>query len=153
MGMSQPPDVPVDLVASYARRRGDSVEIVIGDPTFRDPAFLTADAPVVAVLRSDRRRVRVPATIVDDARGRRLVISCPRTRLGRGTWTITLRADGRRQRVDARLLVQGQRPLVLLWGAKGSDSRPAVPYAERHPVGLPGRIARRVRHAAGRIRR
>jgi hypothetical protein len=46
---------------------------------------------------------------------------------------MTLRAaSGDNEPVDARLLVQGDRPLVLLWGAKGQPS--AIPVPRSGPI-------------------
>ena len=59
-----------------------------------------------------------------------LVASAPRRKLTDGIWSLILvtapavEGEARRsQKVDGRLLVQGRRPLVLLWGV---DDRPSI---------------------------
>lgn len=120
MGDSRPPEAaPLDLVNSYARRRGDRVEVVLAQPE----AGLAVDGATV-VLRSGDERRRATGALVDDARGRRLVASFPAERLTDGQWAVVVRHDGNRTRAGVRLLVQGERPVVLLWGSR--PTRPQV---------------------------
>jgi hypothetical protein len=121
VGDSRPPDSAlVDLVNSYARRREDRVEVVLADPA----PPMDADGAVL-VLRRDGRRVRSGAELLHDARGRRLVASFPADALDDGQWRVIVRAGGARTAPGVRLLVQGRRPLVLLWG-----DRPTRPQVE-----------------------
>jgi hypothetical protein len=121
MGDSRPPaSMPVDLVNSYALRRGDRVEVSLAEPS----AAMVAQGAVM-VLRQDGRRIRSEASVVDDARGRRLVASFASGDLDDGQYRVVVRADDVRTKVGARLLVQGRRPVVLLWG-----DRPAAPRVE-----------------------
>jgi hypothetical protein len=121
VGDSRPPDAaPVDLVNSYARRRPGRVEVVLAAPA---PPLDSADA--VMVLRAGAARVRSRATVVDDARGRRLVASFPEDELGDGQYRLVVVSSGIRSKPGLRLLVQGRRPVVLLWG-----DRPNRPQAD-----------------------
>ncbi len=121
MGDSRPPDsAPLDLVNSYARRRAGSIEVALADPA---EALAAEDA--VMVLRHDGRRVRSRAGVVDDERGRRLVASFPAGQVDDGQWRVIVRASGERTTPGVRLLVQGPRPVVLLWG-----DRPTRPQVE-----------------------
>jgi len=121
VGDSRPPDSAIlDLVNSYARRLADRIEVVLADPA---PALAAEGA--VMVLRRDGRRVRSDAGLVDDARGRRLVASFPADQVGDGQWRVIVRAAGERTAPGVRLLVQGPRPVVLLWG-----DRPTRPQVE-----------------------
>src|SRR3954468_24942298 len=120
MGDSRPPDsAPLDLVNSYARRRGDRVEVVLADPI---PPMDTEGA--VVVLRLEGRRVRSGAELLDDERGRRLVATFPADELGDGQWRVIVRAAAERTNPGVRLLVQGRRPVVLLWGDR--PTRPEI---------------------------
>jgi hypothetical protein len=121
MGDSRPPDTAlVDLVNSYARRRADRVEVVLADPT----PPMDAEGAVV-VLRRDGRGVRAGAGLLDDERGRRLVASFPADSLDDGQWRVIVRTANERTKPGLRLLVQGRRPVVLLWG-----DRPTRPQIE-----------------------
>ena len=84
MGDSRPPDsAPVDLVNSYARRRGDRVEVDLADPA----PPIDAEGAVV-VLRREDRRLRSGGELLDDERGRRLVASFPADGLDDGQWRV-----------------------------------------------------------------
>ena len=139
MGDSLPPPASFDLVGSFARRRGSDVEIVLARPE------VTAGDPASVTLRKGRAAVEGPARLDDDAAyGTKLVVRVPRTELSDGSWSLTLRSgNGRGEPLAARLLVQGERPLVLLWGAKGTDS--LVPSARKHSS------KRRAAASAGRV--
>ena len=56
---------------------------------------------------------------------------CSRRELGDGTWAVIFRTNEERQRVNVRLLVQGERPLSLLWGAKAGRSKRPLRYDRR----------------------
>ncbi len=138
MGDSLPPPAEFDLVGSYARRRGSDVEIVLADPKTE------VRGAVVVRLSRGKRTVEASGSLADDPGGRRLVVHAPRSALGDGNWTLTLlAADGSPEPLAARLLVQGQRPLVLLWGAKDKPTvEPAdraVPSAKRRAAKTAGR--------------
>ncbi len=134
MGKSLPPPAVVDLVGSYARRRDEDVEIVLSDPQF-------AATTSTLVLTMGSTSVDGIAELVDEGTAPRLVGRVPRRRLTNGIWSLALRSDERSDEpIDARLLVQGDRPLVLLWGAKTQPS--LVPAAQR------GAAARKTRAAA-----
>lgn len=118
MGMSAPPPASIDLVGSYARRRGGDVELVLWAPT-------EATDAVAVELRRQSMVVRGTVQFVQDARGERLVAVAPRAQLSDGQWTISaVTPDDQHVQVQARLLVQGERPLVLLWG--GTLPRPGI---------------------------
>jgi hypothetical protein len=134
VGDSLPPPASFDLVGSFARRAGQDAEIVIFEPKLRLPA---GASPAIA-LRNGARSVHASVTIEETAHGKRLVARTARDQLTDGMWSLELRAGAAPERLDARLLVQGERPLVLLWGA---DSTPK--YARR------GRTPRRRAAAAG----
>lgn len=162
MGTSLPPPAAVDLVSSYARRRGTDVEIVLADPK----GELAADGcPIVLV----KQRRSVPATtqLVSDGDGGKLVVRVPRERLGNGTWSLRLGTGRSAGAVDARLLVQGDRPLVLLWGATARESLTPIKHltAKRRAAARAGRLldttlsvlpdeqARKIRQQARRLGR
>jgi hypothetical protein len=107
-------------VNSYALRRAGRIEVVLADPA----PPLDADGAVM-VLRAGRERVRSRATVVDDGRGRRLVASFAEEELADGQYRVVVRTSETRSRPGVRLLVQGQRPVVLLWG-----DRPTRPQVE-----------------------
>src|SRR4051794_7297201 len=120
MGSSLPPPAAIDLVGSAARLRGTEVEVLLARPEL---GLSGLDDDPGAVLRLTRGKGVVSGTLhLEDHDGeRRLVGRAPRAELGDGTWALSLERPGAQQveRLDARLLVQGRRPLVLLWGAKG----------------------------------
>ncbi|MGN6609318.1 MAG: hypothetical protein ACTHMS_20185 [Jatrophihabitans sp.] len=124
---------PVDITLedSHARLRGDAVEIVLG-------AAVVPGGSLSARLRKGRRAVDFTAT----ADGDRIVLRGPRAGLVDGAWTIALTADGASQAVEARLLVQGARPLVLLYGARPLPSRLPTPHAAAR-ASVPRRVAER----------
>lgn len=138
MGNSLPPPAAIDLVGSYARRHGDDVKIVLWDPQF-------STRTSVLVLEKGRGSVRGRVELIDEASGRCLVGHVPRGSVTDGIWSIALRPDsGDDEPVDARLLVQGDRPLVLLWGAKTKPSavppaRPAAAARKRRAAAKAGR--------------
>ena len=116
MGISAPPPANVDLVGSYARRRGTEVELVLWEPT-------EALGATAMVLRRAGVDVDGSVALVEDERGRRLVCRAPQARLTDGQWSLHLvDTDEEPHRVAARLLVQGRRPVVLLWGGKAPAS-------------------------------
>jgi hypothetical protein len=122
VGKSLPPPAAVDLVSSYARRRGADVEIVLADPK----GELAEDAAIVLV--KERRSVPATTQVVHDADGTKLLVRAPMQRLGNGLWSLRLGANRSAPAVDARLLVQGARPVVLLWGATAPESLTPVKH-------------------------
>jgi hypothetical protein len=126
VGDSLPPPATIDLVGSFARRRGSDVQLVLWDPKSD-----TAAAATELELTSAGVTAYGKVTFVDDERGRRLECRVARSGVTDGQWSLMLRADGVPEPVAARLLVQGDRPLVLLWGAKAGASM--VPSAAPTP--------------------
>jgi hypothetical protein len=163
MGSSAPPPATIDLVDSYARLRADMAEIVLADPQTGPFAEATV------ILRDGKRTARGTATFVDDHRGRRVVGTVRRDALRDGTWTIAVESGDEPAQIDARLLVQGRRPLVLLWGAKGMPSMTPIPHGrpaagrraatvagkalDRALAPLPAERAARIRSTARRVAR
>lgn len=147
MGNSRPPKAAeISLVDSYARRAGQRAELVLADPRIDLPA----DPTVLLRHRKDRTELEAGAELVEDERGRRLLVSVPLSGLADGIWAVRLRTADGESGLGCRLLVQGDRPLVLLWGAKGLPSMLPKP----HPRSTgPKEVAVRARSAAGRVRR
>lgn len=140
MGNSRPPkSAKLDLVFSYARSRGDQAELVLVESSreFSDSAILE--------LRRGKEIHAAGCELVTDERGRRVVARFDRADLTDGIYRLRLRTgegeEAESVRLGARLLVQGRRPLVLLWGAVAQKSsvptRPGInhfpPKAERQP--------------------
>jgi hypothetical protein len=140
MGNSLPPPAAFDLISSYARSVGADIEIVLSDPKLDLPASSTK-----LTLRRGRRVVAAIGAAQHSEAGSRLVVRVARDAVTDGTWALSLeRNSGPRERIDARLLVQGARPLVLLWGAQDKPS--VIPSARRPTV----TARRRAAAAAGR---
>jgi hypothetical protein len=118
MGDSMPPPATFDLVDSFARRRGADVEIVLADPQTE-----TTSGAVSVRLAQGERAVEARAELEDAPAGRRLTVRAPRSEVADGIWTLELSSASGPQQLAARLLVQGERPLVLLWGAKAGRTR------------------------------
>jgi hypothetical protein len=115
VGASKPPPAEFDLVGSFARCRGHQVEIILNEP-----AVTLSEASVVVTLAKGRNTVDAKGEVGEGPNGRRLTVRAPRAEFTDGIWSLTLHPDATTEEpVAARLLVQGQRPLVLLWGAKG----------------------------------
>lgn len=131
MADSKPPqDANIDLVDSYARLRGTQVEIVLRAPRFEG----SNDAALV--LRRGKRRVLAPVSVIDDESRTVFAATVPRERLGNGIWSLRLRSGEDGLRVSARLLVQGDRPIVLLWGTDSQESALPVPHPrDNQPAG------------------
>lgn len=144
MGSSQPPATEVDLIDSYARLVGEQVEVVLADP---GPGI--GDGATV-LLRGRSGAQRGTLVLLDEDHVRRGVVRFQRSTLTDGEHAALLDTDAGEQPLGCRLLVQGARPLVLLWGQDSSTSRLPVPHrrplATRTPV-------QRVRSVAGRTRR
>ena len=144
MGNSKPPKAQFDLIGSYARRRGNDVEIVLADPVDE------ISSVTEFTLRRAGRDITVPVSLVGGSPNR-LVGRLPRTQLSDGIWNIRRDAAGGDEfRLGARLLVQGERPLVLLLGAEGPRS--VVPKA-RPVVPVPSLARRVVRRLTRAVRR
>lgn len=115
MGDSLPPNVAFDLINSHARLRDLTVEIVLCAPTL-------AASKGVLVLSKGEKVVQGRVRLISDEAGGRLVAHVPRRRLGNGIWSLTMRSRAGDELLQARLLVQSERPLVLLWGAETHKS-------------------------------
>jgi len=122
MGQSLPPPATLDLVGSYARRHGADVHLLLARSDLPN-----STGPLVVHLARGTKRVTGTATVRESGAGSDVVASVPAKHLGDGVWTIRLGVQGDDDTVPvtARLLVQGERPVVLLWGEKGQKS--AVP--------------------------
>lgn len=122
MGDSKPPKATFDLIDSYAKLEGQQAHIVLNDPQFEivEPATLV-------LIQGDRRR-RAAAAVVDGPSGKQVLASVPRPSLKDGTWNLRLRSGERNSLLNVRLLVQGDRPLVLLWGSKALPSQLPDPH-------------------------
>ncbi|GAB2470464.1 hypothetical protein [Jatrophihabitans fulvus] len=143
MGDSMPPSADFDLVGSYARRRGGDAELVFAQPTGDVPSATTV------VLRRKDREVTARAAVTERAGRPALVATIARGELADGIWGLRLGADG--PRLAARLLVQGERPLVLLWGADDPRSRVPRPSNPRDARGRAIATAGRAADAAMRV--
>lgn len=109
MGNSMPPAASFDLVDSVARVRGDDIEVVLVNPKIDDLV-----SPPVLVLTRGKRTVEASGELGDG----RLTVHAARGSVTDGIWSIAAKTTtGAKQRIQARLLVQANRPLVLLWGA------------------------------------
>jgi hypothetical protein len=143
VGSSLPPTASIDLVGSFARVHDTDIEIVLAEPE-----LLHGEDGVTLWLSKGHRRVATRTRVVRQDHGTRQVVArAPRTDLTKGLWSLTLETAGAdpAKQVDARLLVQGERPIVLLWGATGQKSMLPVRHARRPP-------SRRVSAvAAGRV--
>lgn len=131
MGSSLPPAASIDLVGSFARRRDADIEIVLAEPE-----LVHGEDGVTLRLSKGRRRVATAARVVHRDDGKRQVVArLPRANITDGTWSLMLATAGadRAERVDARLLVQGERPVVLLWGAAGQESMLPVKHTRPTP--------------------
>jgi hypothetical protein len=123
VGDSLPPPAEFDLVDSFARLRGSDAEIVLANPKTE-----IAGADTAVRLESGSRTVDAQAAA--DAQGR-LVVRVRRNQLDDGIWRLAVVRGGTDVApLAARLLVQGARPLVLLWGAEGNKTR--VPGRRRN---------------------
>lgn len=123
MGDSKPPKATFDLIDSYAKLQGENAQIVLHHPQFDilEPANL--------ILIQGAKRRRTEATVVDGPSGKQVLASVPRSSLSDGTWNVRLRSGERNSLLNVRLLVQGERPLVLLWGSRALPS----PLPDPHP--------------------
>jgi len=118
MGNSLPPPAEFDLVDSFARLRGADAELVLAEPKTE----LVAESLTVRLELGDKR-IDAAAEATEAPAGRRLVVRVPRSRLSDGTWSLAVVRPGDDVApLAARLLVQGARPLVLLWGASGGHT-------------------------------
>ncbi len=122
MGDSKPPKATFDLIDSYANLDGDDVRIVLNDPQFE------IDEPAHLLLIHGMMRRRAEAVVGEGPSGRQVIAKFPRRALSDGTWRVRLRSGERNSRLNVRLLVQGKRPLVLLWGAKALPSELPAPH-------------------------
>jgi hypothetical protein len=141
MSESEPATSRIDHVASYVRLRDGQVELEIVEPT-----VAIARRHPQLTLRRGRQRVNIRGDFVKNEAVRKVTATVPRGDLTDGVWRIILRPGGNRPtRLDARLLVQGERPLVLLWGAEAEPSRVPAPRAAH--LSLARRVGSRVRRS------
>jgi hypothetical protein len=148
VGSSRPPAADVDLVDSYARQVGGEVEVVLASP---GPEV--ADGATIVLRRRDASH-RGTLGLLDGDGGRRGVVRFGRSALTDGQYAVLI-ADGPDERsLGCRLLVQGARPLVLLWGAEASKSRLPVPHerpqADRTSIQRARALAGRTKRAVSR---
>ena len=147
MSKSKPPPARVDLVSSYARSNGSDVELSLAHPA----GTLPSDA-VVILRRGKTRRSAAPA-IVPGSEAVAMVARFPRASLTKGVWVVRLRMHDRTVHLGCRLLVQGARPPVLLWGAEAPPARLPRPRARPTRGRIRGTAPAPVRRAVGTIRR
>jgi hypothetical protein len=140
MGQSLPPPATLDLVGSFARRNGSDVDLLLARSDLPN-----STGPLVVHLARGSKSVTGTASVRESGEGSDVVASVPAEHLGDGTWSIRLGVEGDDETVPvtARLLVQGQRPVVLLWGEKGQKS--AVPTPKPAQT-----VARRVAASGGK---
>jgi hypothetical protein len=136
MGQSLPPPATLDLVGSYARRTGANVDLLLARSDLPN-----STGPLELHLKRGSKSVTGTASVRASGEGSDVVASVPAKHLSDGTWTIQLgvKGDDDLVPVSARLLVQGQRPVVLLWGEKGQKS--AVPTSNANRTGMARRVA------------
>lgn len=155
MGKSLPPKASFDLVGSFARRQGAEVEVVLADPIH--PVLPGAE---VVFSRAGVHVVGTCSWIDTDGGPGKLVVRAPRSGFGDGRWRLQLRHADDTRRLNARLLVQGDRPLVLLWGSKNliTDGASLRPRPRPRPVvvaggsALDGALAVLPERIAGKVR-
>ncbi len=135
MGSSLPPPATLDLVGSAARRDGDTVELLLARAQVPE-----GDGALTVTLTRGERVVRAAAQVRPAEEGQDVVVRVPAGQLSDGRWALALGRESADQLspVTARLLVQGRRPLVLLWGQKAGRTR--LPTPKRAPT-LVGRMA------------
>ena len=135
MGQSLPPPATLDLVGSFARRNGPAVDLLLARSDLP-----SSTGPLVVHLARGSHAVTGTASVRQTSTGTDVVASVPAKHLTDGTWSIRLGVDGDDETVpvSARLLIQGERPVVLLWGEKAGKT--ALPVARRGS----GTVARRV---------
>lgn len=123
--------VHVDEALTFARRRGDVVEL-----TLELPHPPTVSATTELVLRKPKLALRVPVTTSESARGLLLHASVPASGLQAGTWKVLLEgvaeSDGAVS-LQARLVVDPRLPVALLTGPRPSSVH--APPAPRSPQG------------------
>ena len=144
MGNSLPPPAAFDLISSFARQRGSDIEITLAEPKLDLPA-----SEVPLTLRRGEEIVHATGRVEQGVGGARLIVRLPRSAVSNGRWALSLeRADGAREPIAARLLVQGARPLVLLWGARNPKSVEPAPRrgvaTRRQGAAVAGRALDRV---------
>jgi hypothetical protein len=141
--MSTPPELPVELSASYAHRTGEDVRVVL--------QLAGGAAPDAAALqlRAGRRVLQVASTSRSTAEGELLEARLPAADLRPGVWRLALvGADQDVRPLEARLLNSRKQPIALL---PGPTPRTELAPPERVvPVAVAPRRAR-VYRAASRI--
>jgi hypothetical protein len=165
MGSSLPPPATLDLVSSAARRSGRHVELILArahvPPDIRGDLVvrLTKGTEVITAGAHTRPTKHGRGGSAADSEID-VVAEVPSVSLTDGKWRVELGGaeDEELAVVTARLLVQGRRPVVLLWGARAKRSTSPRPRQARSGVQrtaitvletglrvLPGDTAERVR--------
>jgi len=106
--------LPVEIVSSFAHRRGEDIRVVL-----HLPALGPVSSSTVPVRFSDgKRRVGRPAEARAAEPGTILELSVPAKVFGRGLWRLAVRADGPGGfvPVEARLMTGRRQPIALLPG-------------------------------------
>ena len=137
MGSSGP--AAIDYVDSHARLRDGEVEVVLSGLA-EDVGERTA-----LVLSRAGSTISAPAQVRTAGETREVRARTPRAGLSDGYWSIALAADESLV-IDARLLVQGARPVVLVLGAAAPPS--VVPAKLPATVGRSDSLTTRQRAAA-----
>ena len=113
--MTSPEPAAIDYVDSHARLRGDDVELVLCGLTGD-----VGDRPAIVLSRAGST-ISAPGQVRVTGETREVRARTSRKGLSDGYWKIALVGDESRA-VDARLLVQGARPVVLVLGATAPSS-------------------------------
>lgn len=117
MGSSAPPRADFDLILSFARLRAGDVEIRLARMA------LELEPGSVVELASGTTTISAPVEVTGPAEAPTVVARTPRAGLADGVWSIGVRSAGSTAPLAARLLVQGDRPVALLWGNGDSVER------------------------------
>jgi hypothetical protein len=124
----------VDPVASYASSTPDDVRLVLH--LSRAPQV---GGTATLRLRTGKRVVRAEATVTEVADGALVEASVPTSKLGKGTWRLSLRggADTPPLRLQARLVNSPRLPVALVTGPAASTRMPE-PAPRTRPRTRPG---------------
>jgi len=124
----------VDPVVSYASSTPDDVRLVLH--LSRVPQV---GGTATLRLRTGKRVVRAEATVTEVADGALVEASVPTSKLGKGTWRLSLRggADTAPLRLQARLVNSPRLPVALVTGPAASTRMPE-PAPRTRPRTRPG---------------
>jgi hypothetical protein len=144
MGSSLPPPATLDLVGSFARRDGDTIELL-----FARAEVPAGEGDLLLTMTSGGAVAHAPARLRPAPTGQDVVVRVPESEVGDGVWSLELGRPSAEapSPVTARLLIQGRRPVVLLWGPTiGQPQRKAAKKAPKKGTKaaptLAGRIAK-----------